>query len=146
MPFQVGAQTTAQDAATRYTAAAASAGAQWSKKTLMPRVNPIDAAKAASARWLGNINAAGEAGYVAGLNRVDQNAMANTIATQGPALYNAGVTAKAYKYAAAMTKVLPVIRQVVSGLPARGDIEANIARAGAFQRAMHATKGQNRAQ
>lgn len=145
MPFQVGALTTAADASARYIAAAPTAGAQWAKKTLMPRVNPIDAAMAASGRWLANINAAGEAGFKAGLQRVDQNAMANTIATQGPALYNAGVTSKAYKYTAAMTKVLPAIRSVVASLPAKGDIEANIARAAAFQRGMHATKGQNRA-
>lgn len=145
MPFQVGALTTAADASARYIAAAPTAGAQWAKKTLMPKVNPIDAAKAASGRWLQAINTAGEAGFKAGLDRVDQNAMANTIATQGPALYNAGVTSKAYKYTAAMNKVLPVIRSVVASLPARGDIEANIARAAAFQRGMHATRGQNRA-
>lgn len=145
MPFQVGAVTTAADASARYIAAAPTAGAQWAKKTLMPRVNPIDAAIAAAPRWLQAINNAGTAGFTAGLQRVDQNAMANTIATQGPALYNAGVTSKAYKYTAAMNKVLPVIRQVVAALPAKGDIEANIARSAAFQRNMAATKGQNRA-
>ena len=145
MPFQVGQQVTAADAAARYTAAAPTAGAQWAKKTLMPRANPIDAAKAASSRWLANINQAGEAGYVAGLNRVDQTAMANTIQNQGPGLYNAGVTAKAYKYTAAMNKVMPAIRSAQASLPARGDVEANIARSAAFARAMHATKGQNRA-
>lgn len=145
MPFQVGQLTTAADASARYIAAAPSAGAQWAKKTLMPKVNPIEAAKAASGRWLQAINTAGETGFKAGLDRVDQNKMADTIQNQGPALYNSGVTAKAYKYTAAMNKVLPAIRNVVSSLPARGDLEANIARSAAFQRGMAATRGQNRA-
>jgi len=145
MPFQVGQLTTAADAVARYKAAAPSAGAQWAKKTLMPRANPIDAAIAASGRWLSNINAAGETAFKAGLQRVDQNAMANTIATQGPALYNAGVTAKAYKFDIAMQKLLPIIRNVQASLPPRGDVEANIARSAAMNRGLHAAKGQARA-
>jgi len=145
MPFTVGGQVTAADAVARYKAAAPTAGAQWAKKTLMPRRNPIQAAKDASARWLGNINAAGEAGFIAGLDRVDQNKMADTIQNQGPALYNAGVTAKAYKFEAAMTKLMPIIRSVQSSLPARGDIEANIARSAAMNRGLHAHKGEARA-
>ena len=145
MPFQVGALTTAADASARYIAAAPTAGAQWAKKTLMPKADPIDSAIAASGRWLANINSVGEAGFKAGLSRVDKAKMADTIQQQGPALYNSGVTAKAYKYTAAMAKVLPAIRNVVASLPAKGDIEANIARSAAFQRGMHATKGINRA-
>ena len=55
-----------------------------------------------------------------------------------------GATAAQPKFEQFMSKLLPQLRTVVSSLPPRGDIEANIARSAAFQRAMNKTKGSYR--
>src|SRR5271154_3751136 len=92
--FQVGAKVTAASASARYAANASGAGTQWATKYLMPKVDPFTAASDAADTTVANFNAAGAAGIRAGLARVNRNAVAALVSTQGPALYNAGITNK----------------------------------------------------
>src|SRR5262249_9557654 len=101
--------------------------------------DPIAAAMEASGTWLSAVTRAGEAGYRAGLSKVDKQAMADTIAASSGTYTSAGA-AKAGKYDKAMSTWLPIIYSTAASLPARGDVEANIARSAAQQRALHAAK------
>ena len=141
--FQVGAQVTAQQATDRYKQNAAANSQNWVNRTLTPRRDPIDAAKAASSEWLTKLNQVGTAGFEAGLSRVNKTDMATTIAASA-GTYSTGVTNKSPKYARAMSGLLPVIYQTRDNLPPRGDTEANITRSAQFQRAMAAVRGQYR--
>jgi hypothetical protein len=141
--FTIGAQVTAADATTRYKNNATANASNWVARTLAPRRNPIDAAKAASGEWLTKLNQVGTAGFEAGLSRVNMTDMANTIAASG-GTYSTGVTNKSPKYQRAMSGLLPVIYQTRDNLPPRGTIEDNIGRSAQFQRAMAAVRGQYR--
>jgi len=55
--------------------------------------------------------------------------------------YGTGFAAGASNFTAAITKILAAEQSIVSSLPARGDINANLQRANAFALAMHQQKG-----
>jgi hypothetical protein len=55
--------------------------------------------------------------------------------------YGVGFAAGANNFQAAITKIIQLEQSVVSSLPARGDINANLQRANAFALAMHQAKG-----
>lgn len=55
--------------------------------------------------------------------------------------YGVGFSAGASAYAAAAQKIGPAIQNVVSSLPARGDINQNIQRSAAFALGMHQYRG-----
>ena len=58
------------------------------------------------------------------------------------ASYGLGVTQGQNNYAAAASKFMPAIANIVQSLPARGDINQNIERVRALALALHAQKGQ----
>lgn len=141
--FQVGAKVTGASAAARYATNAGGAGTQWATKYLMPKVNPFDAAAAAADICVTNFNAVGAAGIRAGLGRVNQNLVAQLVSTQGPQLYNAGITNKGVpKYTAVAPGLIQALQQAAANLPARGSFQQNLARATAMATAAKAMKGQ----
>jgi hypothetical protein len=143
--FQIGAKVSPATAAANYKTNASSKGTWWATKYLMSKVDPFAAASAAASTWLAKINQAGTAGFQAGLARVDKAAVAQLVSTQGPTLYNQGIQNKgAAGYAKAAAGLIPAMQQAAANLPARGDLEANIARSAAMQRAAAAMRGQFR--
>lgn len=128
--FQIGAAVTPTQAAANYKSKASSAGTWWATKYLMSKTDPFTAASNAADTWLSNINQAGTAGFKAGLARVNRSAVAALVSTQGPALYNAGITNKgATKYASAAQGLIPALQQIAANLPPRGTLSQNLARA-----------------
>ena len=146
MPFQPGTPITGAQATANYIAGAQAKAQKWVTNTLKPRRLFTDAAIAQSGTWLQKINQVGTAGFEAGMRRAANNLdkIAANIQTNGAGSYSTGVQAKSYKYAAQADANIQNTQQIVSQLPPRGDLEANIARAAAFQRAKAATRGQFR--
>lgn len=144
--FQIGAAVTPAQAAANYKAKASAAGTWWATKYLMAKTDPFNAAAAAADYWLAKINESGTAGFKAGLSRVNRTAVATLVSSQGPALYNAGITNKgATKYAAAATGLIPALQNIAANLPPRGNLDQNIARSAAMQRGAAALRGRYRA-
>jgi hypothetical protein len=143
--FQIGTKITAASAAAKYTQRASGAGTYWATGYLTAKVNPFAAAAAAANYWLQRINEAGTAGFVTGLNNVDQAAVARLVSTQGPTLYNQGITNKgAPNYAKAASGLIPALQNAAAALPPRGTLQQNIARATAMMQAAAAMRGQFR--
>ncbi len=144
--FTVGAKVTAASAAARYTANASGAGTQWATKYLMPKVNPFTAAADAADTCVANFNAAGATSIRAGLARVNQQAVASLVSSQGPALYNAGIVNKgSSKYASSASGLIPALQQAAANLSPRGSFAQNLARATAMATAAKAMKGMYKA-
>ncbi|HEY2675463.1 MAG TPA: hypothetical protein VGI65_00740 [Steroidobacteraceae bacterium] len=144
--FQIGQKTTAAAAAAKYTARASGAGTYWATGYLTSKVNPFQAAAAAANYWLQRVNEAGTAMYTAGLNAVDQVAVARLVSTQGPTLYNQGITNKGSpNYAKSSTGLIPALQNAAAALPPRGTLQQNIARATAMMNAAAAMRGLYRA-
>ena len=140
--FQVGAKVTGASAAARYATNAAGAGTQWATKYLMPKANPFTAASDAADTCVTNFNAVGAAGIRAGLARVNQAQVAQLVSTQGPALYNSGITNKGVpKYTAVANNLIPALQQAAANLPPRGTFQQNLARANAMATAAKNMKG-----
>lgn len=105
------------------------------------KVAPGALAAAAGDRWLANTQAS--------LPRFKSNSSAvtlpmwqNAAITKGADRLASGATAAQPKMEAVFGKLFPAIRNAVANLPARGDVEQNIARSAAFARAMNKQKGQ----
>lgn len=143
--FQIGAKTTAATAAANYTTGAGSKGTKWATKYLMSKVDPFDAASAAANTWLANVNQAGVTGFQAGLARVNRARVANLVSTQGPTLYNQGITLKgSANYAAAATSLIPAIQQAAANLGPRGSVAQNQQRMIDMNNALRSMRGQFR--
>lgn len=144
--FSIGAKVTPQSAAANYVSGASTKGAKWATNYLHSKVDPFTAAADASATWLQNINTSGEAGFKAGLARVNRAQVAQLVSTAGPGLYSNGVQNKgAARYATAAAQLIPAIQQVAANLPPRGTEAQNEQRAIMMMRALKAMKGQYRA-
>ena len=146
MPFQPGTPVTAAEATANWVSGSTAKAQKWVTNTLRPRVLFTTAAIANAGEWLARIQQVGTAGYIAGMNRANQNLnqIANNIQTNGAAAYSAGITNKQYKYAAAAQGLIPAIQQIAANLPPRGTKQQNIARATAFMNQMAALAGQYR--
>ncbi len=143
--FQIGAKVTPATAAANYTAGASAKGTKWATNYLQSKVNPFDAASAASGTWLQNINTAGEASFKAGLARVNQQNVATLVSTQGPTLYSQGITNKGTpKYTTAAQQLIPALQNAAANLPPRGTLAQNIARSAAMIQAAAAMRGKYR--
>jgi len=119
--FQIGAAVTPAMAAANYLKNASGAGTWWATKYLMSKVDPFAAASAAAQTWLDKINQAGVAGFQAGLARVNKANVAKLVSTQGPTLYNQGITNKgAINYASSAQGLIPALQQAAANLPPRG--------------------------
>lgn len=92
-------------------------------------------AAAASDRYLAGIQASVPK-YKANVAAVSLADWQQSAITKGAPRLASGATAAQDKMATTLGKLFPFINQVRNSLPARGDLEQNIQRSAAFQRAM----------
>jgi hypothetical protein len=143
--FAIGTKVTPATAAANYTAGAAAKGPKWATNYLHSKKDPFDAASAAAATWLANINQAGTASFTAGLGRVNRQQIATWVNQHGSAQYSAGITNKGTpRYAASAVGLIPAIQQAAANLPPRGTDADNENRMVMMRRALKAMRGQFR--
>jgi hypothetical protein len=143
--FQIGAKVTPATAAANYVAGAAAKGTKWATNYLQAKTDPFDAASRAADTCVANFQAAGATAIRAGLARVNRQLVATLIATQGPTLYQQGITNKgAPKYANAAVGLIPALQQIAANLPPRGSLQQNIQRAAEMATKASALRGQFR--
>lgn len=102
--------------------------------------SPGQAAAAQQATWLANVTAAA--------NRWAQNVAAVSTAQwqqsyiqKGLPRVATGAQAAQNSFAQTLGRIIAAEKTIVAGLPARGNLDQNIARSAAFQRAMAAQRG-----
>lgn len=102
--------------------------------------SPGQAAAAQQATWLANVTASA--------NRWAQNVAAVTTQqwqqayiTKGLPRVATGAQAAQATFAQTLGRIIATEKTIVAGLPARGNLDQNIARSAAFARAMNAAKG-----
>lgn len=127
----------AADAAQRWSTGFAGAGQKWAAGIEAVQVAPGQLAAAAQARYLAGVqNSANKwASRVAGVSLA---AWKQQAVSKGQSRLAGGASAGMAKYQQRIAAVLEAERSIIASLPPRGDVEANIARSAAFQRAMHA--------
>lgn len=79
--------------------------------------------------------------WAAKVAAVDLQTWKNQATTVGAQRLATGATKGAAKMSAFMTKFLPVLSNVVGGLPARGSFEQNLQRFNSYATALHQQKG-----
>lgn len=105
------------------------------------KVAPGTLAARAADTWANNVVAA-KPRFVANSQKVTLSDWQAAAGSKGADRLASGAQAAQPKMEAALVRVFAQINQVVSSLPPRGDIEANIARAAAFARGMNKLKTQ----
>ena len=134
-----------QQGSTNYTNSAGRAQTDWLAGIQSTSKDQAALAVAAGARYIAAVNEAYSSGrWAAGLNRRGTTYWKQRAEAKQSA-YGAGVTAGAPNYAAAAAKLYPAIQNIVSSLPARGDINQNLQRSAGLALALHANKGQYKA-
>ena len=99
--------------------------------------NPLQKAAASGAKYLANIQASEAAGKrAAGLEAYGFDNWKRVTTSKGALRLGQGMSESQDRYMAAMNRLLPFIDQTVANLPARGDLNMNIARAEQFMRKM----------
>lgn len=126
----------AADVAAKWSQNAGAATQYWVNGINATTTAPGPAAAAAADTWATNTVAA-KAKFVAKLGTQTLSQWQQAAVAKGQTRYSQGITAGATKYTNAITKVLAAEKTIVAGLPARGGLEANIARSAAFARAMN---------
>ena len=132
---------TAQQAAQNWSGASGRAQTAWTQGITSTQKDQAQLAAAAQPRYLQGVQDA-----------VANNRFANGVLRRGTQYwktqseakagnYATGYTAGANNFQAAITKILAAEQGIVAGLPARGDINANLQRANQFALAMHQAKG-----
>lgn len=99
------------------------------------RVSPGQAAAAQGDVWAQNVAAAKDK-WKRRVAAVSLQDWQTSMVDKGVARIAQGAQASQSKFGSFMGQLLPHIDRVKTGLPARGNLEANIARAGAFARGM----------
>lgn len=97
---------------------------------------PGQAAARQAQVWVANTQAAANK-WAANTGAVTLADWQNAMTTKGIPRIGAGAQAAQGKFAQFMSTLLPNIAAVNQSLPARGNIDANIARAAAFARGLH---------
>ena len=133
---------TAAQAAANWTGASTRAQAAFVAGVQATTKDQAALAVAAQARLLAGFNDAVNSGrWAAGVTRGGTPYWKQqTEAKQ--ANYGVGYSAGAANFTAAITKIINAEQAIVSSLPARGDINANLQRANTFALALHQLKGQ----
>ena len=101
---------------------------------------PGQAAAAAADRWLANVTNS-QALFRKNVAAVSLSDWQDAFVNKGLTRIAGGAQAAVPKFATTLGKIIQTQKSIVSSLPARGDVEANIARSAAFIRAMHGAKG-----
>lgn len=125
---------------------AAEAAAKWAtnlpaaQQRYVNGVNAVTVAPGALAAraaplWAAN-TAAAQTKFARNSAAVSLQSWQQAAATKGAQRLSSGAQAAQPKVEAAFAKLFPAIQSAVQGLPARGDLEANIARSAQFARAM----------
>lgn len=129
------AMPTASDAAARWVQQTGGATQRYTDGVKAVTVAPGQAAARQSELWARNTVAA-KSKFATNSAKVSLAEWQDAAANKGAARLASGVTAAQGKYEAALGKLLPYIGSAVAGLPARGDLEANINRMTSFVRKM----------
>lgn len=129
------------DAAARWAQNLGAAGQRYTDGVNAVKVAPGTLAARAGDLWANNTVAA-KPRFIANSQKVTLGDWQQAATTKGAARLASGAQAAQPKMEVALTRVFGWINQVVGSLPPRGDIEANIARAGAFARGMNRLKMQ----
>jgi hypothetical protein len=103
--------------------------------------SPGQAAAAQQATWLANVTASANL-WAQKVAAVSTQQWQQAYITKGiPRVAQGAQTAQA-TFAQTLGRIIAAEKSIVASLPARGNLEANIARSAAFQRAMAQQKGQ----
>lgn len=132
---------TAQQAQTNWTGASSRASTAWNDGIQATTKDQAALAAAAQPRWLAGVQDAAA-----------NNRFANGVTRRGTPYwksqsqakagnYTTGYAAGANNFGSAIGKILNAEANIVSSLPARGDINANLQRSAQFALALHALKG-----
>lgn len=104
------------------------------------QTSPGQAAAAQQAVWLANTTAAANL-WAQKVAAVPLGTWQQAFITKGLPRVATGAQAAQAGFAATLGKIMATERTIVAGLPARGNIDQNIARSAAFARAMNAARG-----
>ena len=131
---------TATEAAAAWGTGFAAAGTKYTAGINAVTVAPGQLAAAQQNAYLANVqaNVGIWAAKVAGVSLA---AWKTAATTTGSARLGTGATKGQPKYQAFATQFIPQLSNVVSGLPARGTFDQNLARFTSYAQALHALKG-----
>ena len=104
------------------------------------QTSPGQAAAAQQAVWLANTTAAANL-WAQKVAAVTTQQWQNAFITKGLPRVATGAQAAQSTFAVTLGKIIAAERTIVAGLPARGNLDQNIARSAAFARAMNAARG-----
>ena len=127
------------DAAERWASQFGAARPRWEAGVRAVEVAPGQMAARSKALWAANTAAAVDR-FAANSAKVTREAWIEQTVAKGGGRLASGAQAGKGKYEQAAVKLFPFIADAVRALPPRGDIEANILRAGNFARRMHTFK------
>lgn len=102
--------------------------------------SPGQAAAAQQATWLANVTASANL-WAAKVAAVTTAQWQQAYVTKGIPRVATGAQAAQANFAQVLARIIAAEKSIVAGLPARGNLDQNIARSAAFQRAMAAQKG-----
>lgn len=123
------------DAAAKWAQNLGAAGTAYTAGVQAVTTAPGQLAANASDRYLAGIQA-NVAKFKANVAAVDLATWQNQTVSKGAPRLATGATAAQPKMANVLQQLFPYIDQVRNSLPARGDLEQNIARSASFQRGM----------
>lgn len=118
----------------------AAAGDRMKAGALAVTTSPGQAAAAASSRWLAAVTAA-ESRFKQAVASVTTQQWQDAYVNKGLPRVASGASAAQDKVASTLGKILQAEKSIVASLPARGDVEQNIARSADFIRKMNAQRG-----
>ena len=102
--------------------------------------SPGQAAAAQQQVWLANVTAAANL-WAQKVSQVTTQQWQQAYINKGIPRVATGAQAAQQNFASVLSKIIANEKTIVAGLPARGGLDANIARSAAFARAMAQTKG-----
>lgn len=134
-----------QQGSSNYQNSAGTAQANWLSGIQNTTKDQAGLAVAAGPRYIQGVQEAYSSGrWAAGLNRRGTQYWKSQ-SEKKQTSYSTGINAGAGNYASAAAKLYPAIANIVSSLPARGDINQNLQRSAGLALALHSAKGQFKA-
>lgn len=131
----MGAMPNPSDAAARWAQNFGASGTKWAAGVNSVTVAPGQLAARAKQLWASNTAAAVDK-FAANSAAVTLQDWQQTTVNKGQPRLAGGAQSAQPKVEAVFSRLFPYIASTVNSLPPRGDLEANIARAGAFARQM----------